>query len=160
MKSVGEKVAVLKPSQRRRLELIFLLAPGSGPRRTPQPFCTLSPPLLPSSLPLFAYSTLIWDPGVCVCVLGGRSNALTQRFKMSFKSHSLLLGLFYFPHVGLQGQFAPTADERSIGDLNLKSRGPLGGGQSPEHVVAGGLNLSPEAQHRPISSHPHLPKLG
>lgn len=158
MKSVGEKVAVLKPSQHCRLELIFLLAPGSGPRRTPQPFCTLPPaPSFLSPSLCVQYTHL---GSRCVCVLGGRSNALTQRFKMSFKSHSLLLGLFYFPHVGLQGQFAPTADERSIGDLNLKSRGPLGGGQLPEHVVAGGLNLSPEAQHRPISSHPHLPKLG
>lgn len=54
---------------------------------------------------------------------------------MSFKTHSMLLGLFYFPSVRLQGQFAPTADERSIGDLNLKSRGP-GGGQLPVHGVA------------------------
>lgn len=70
---------------------------------------------------------------------------------MSFKTHSMLLGLFYFPSVRLQGQFAPTADERSIGDLNLKSRGP-GGGQLLVHGVATG-GLSPEAQQRPISFH-------
>lgn len=99
------------------------MARDSGPHRTRKETLPYTlPPISSCSLPLFAYSTLIWDPGGCV----GRSNVLTQRFKMSFKSHSALLGLFYFPHVRLQGQFAPTADERSIGDLNLKSRGPWG----------------------------------
>lgn len=80
---------------------------------------------------------------------------------MSFRSRSAPLGPFSFPRAGRQGQFAPTADERSIGDLNLKSRGPPGGAVSCRSMLLPvGVSLSPEAQHRPISSHPHLPKLG
>lgn len=97
--------------------------------------------------PLITYSTLTLNPSGCV----GYSNVLTQRFKMSFKSHSMLLGLFYFPTVRLQGQFAPTADERSIEDLNLKSCGPRG--RSVAEAWCCHRGLSPEAQQRPISFH-------
>lgn len=83
---------------------------------------------------------------------------------MSFKTHSLLLrpALFiYFFSVRLQGQFPPTADERSIQDLNLKSQGPgegAGGGRGGSvagarcnHEKGGGCEVSLGAKHRPIS---------
>lgn len=132
------------------LHLVFLLAQCFG-LSYPKVNHFVSPkhlfPLHPSHHTQFTYSTLILDPSLCV----GYSDILTQGFKMSFKTHSLLLGLFYFPSVRLQGQFAPTADERSIADLNLKSRG-LGGGQLTVYGVAMG-GLSPEAHQRHISFH-------
>lgn len=101
------------------------------------------------------YSTLILDPSGCV----GYSDLLTQRFKMSFKPYSVLLRLILFSSIRLQGQFAPTADEQSIEDLNVKSRGP-GGGQLPVHgVITGGAKPSgsTETHILPQSLHPHLP---
>lgn len=82
-----------------------------------------------------------------------------KRFKMSFKPYSVLLRLILFSSIRLQGQFAPTADEQSIEDLNVKSRGP-GGGQSPVHgVITGGAKPSgsTETHILPQSLHPHLP---
>lgn len=137
----------------RRLGILAPVGPSGKPSRA------LSGWIAPSAA-RSAYRTLVLDPGGG----GGGSTVLTPRPEMSLKSHPTLSGRFYFPRVRLQGQFAPTADERSIGDLNLKSRGPRGRSVAgacccPGGGVGGG-GLSPEAQQRPISSHPHLPKLG